>query len=141
MPQMIERMARLGYTCIGVVYMIVGGLTAMAAFGERRSAGDRHRAMKFILDLPFGRIAFIVVIAGLLGYTTWRVLSGIRDTEHRGDDAKGLALRAGSIGRGAVYAWFAYEVLRVLTHSDSGDAGEAKTKHWTGRLMDMPFGR
>jgi hypothetical protein len=137
----LERLARLGYACIGIVYIIVGGLTVMAALGQRRSAGDRHDALTFILQLPFGRVALIVVIAGLAGYALWRVLSGIKDTEHRGTDAKGLALRAGSIGRGAVYAVFAFEVVRLLQHHGSGDHGDASTRHWTARLMDMPFGR
>lgn len=137
---MIERLARLGFACIGVVYMIVGGLTAMAAFGQRRSAGDRHDALTFLLRLPFGRLALIVVAIGLGGYVLWRVLSGIKDTEHRGDDAKGLALRAGSIGRGAIYAVFAFEVLRLIAHRGSGSGGDAQTRHWTARLMDMPFG-
>lgn len=138
---MLARLARLGFASIGIVYMIVGGLTAMAALGQRRSAGDQHDALTFILGLPFGRLALIVVVAGLTGYALWRVISGIRDTEHRGSDAKGLALRAGSMARGVLYSAFAFEVVRFLAHRGLGSGGEQKTHHWTAQLMELPFGR
>lgn len=137
----IERLARVGFASIGVVYMIVGGLTAMSAIGQRRSAGDRHDALTFILGLPFGRLALIVVVAGLAGYALWRLISGLKDTEHRGADPKGLALRAGGIARGAIYAAFAVEVVRLLAHYGRGASGEQKAHHWTAKLMNMPFGR
>ena len=91
----IERFARLGYVAKGVVYVLVGVLALTA-----RSA-DRRNAIELINAEPLGKLALLVVVLGLLGYTTWRVISGITDSDHHGRDAKGFAVRAGSIIRGS----------------------------------------
>lgn len=138
---MIERLARLGYAAIGVVYMIVGGLAAAAGFGRGGSTGGRDSAFQFILGQPFGRVALAVIAAGLTGYVLWRFISAATDSEHRGSDAKGWAIRAGSVGRGLAYALLCIEVIRLLTKGSSGAGGEQQTDHWTATIMEKPFGR
>ncbi len=138
---MIERLARLGYASIGVVYLIVGGL-AMAARDERGAGtGGHHEAAKFILDKPFGRIGLMVIIAGLVGYALWRFIAAFTDSDYRGGGAKGLAVRAGSFLRGCVHLVFAWEIVRLLMHRSSGESDDQKAKHWTARFIDEPFGQ
>jgi hypothetical protein len=139
---MIERLARLGYAAIGVVYMIVGGLAAAAGFGHGGATGGQETAFRFILHQPFGRVALGVIALGLIGYVLWRLISAATDSEHRGSDAKGLAIRAASAGRGLIYAVICVEVIRMMTEGHSGGpGGEQKAKHWTATIMDKPFGR
>jgi hypothetical protein len=138
---MIERLARLGYAAIGVVYMIVGGLAAAAGFGKGGATGGQETAFQFILAQPFGHVALAVIALGMIGYVLWRFISAATDSEHRGSDAKGLAIRAASLGRGLVYAAICVEVIRILTKGSSGGGGEQKAKHWTAEIMDKPFGR
>lgn len=140
---MIERLARLGYAAIGVVYMIVGGFAAAAGFGSGDAVGGQNIAFRFILHQPFGKLALAVIVVGLIGYVLWRIISALTDSEHRGSDAKGLAIRAGSAGRGLVYAALCVEVVRMLAlgKSGNGDGGEQSAKHWTATIMDKPFGR
>jgi hypothetical protein len=127
---MIERLARLGYLSIGIVY-IIAGLLAAAGGSTRGPKG----AFTFIRHQPFGRVALAVIVIGLAGYALWRFIDGIADSEDRGSDAKAIAVRIGSVARGVVYAAIAIEVLR------GGGGGGDKTKHWTARLMEKPFGR
>jgi hypothetical protein len=140
---MIERLARLGYAAIGVVYMIVGGLAAAAGFGKGGATGGHKTAFEFILHQPFGKVALGVIALGLIGYVLWRFISAATDSEHRGSDAKGLAIRAASIGRGLGYAAICVEVIRMMMKGSSGggSGGEQQTKHWTATVMDKPFGR
>jgi hypothetical protein len=139
---MIERLARLGYAAIGVVYMIVGGLAAAAGFRGGGATGGHDTAFQFILQQPFGRIALAVIAAGLAGYVLWRFISAATDSEHRGSDAKGLAIRAGSVGRGLAYAAICVEVIRILARGgSSGSGGDQQARHWTATIMDKPFGR
>lgn len=138
---MIERLARLGYASVGVVYMIVGTLAAMAALGRGGSTGGQKDAFALILRQPFGKVALGVIALGLLGYTVWRLVSAFNDSEHRGSDAKGIALRLGSAGRGLIYAGIAMSVLRYMTRGTSGSqGGDQQAKHWTARLLEQPFG-
>lgn len=138
---MIERLARLGYASIGIVYMIVGGLAAAAGLGKGGSTGGQKSALLVILRQPFGRIALGVIALGLVGYTLWRLVSAATDSEHRGSDAKGLALRAASAGRGLIYGAITIEVVRLmLNRGGGGSSGDREAKHWAARLMEQPLG-
>lgn len=137
---MIERLARLGYASIGIVYMIVGGLAAAAGLGKGGSTGGQKSALLVILRQPFGRIALGVIALGLVGYTLWRLVSAATDSEHRGSDAKGLAIRAASAGRGLIYGAITIEVVRLMMHRGGGSSGDRQAKHWAARLMEQPLG-
>lgn len=73
---MIERLARLGYASIGIVYMIVGVLAALAGMGRGGSTAGQHNAFVLILRQPFGIVALGVIAVGLIGYTVWRLALG-----------------------------------------------------------------
>lgn len=138
----IERLARLGYASIGIVYMIVGGFAVAAGLGRRGSAGSQGDAFQFILKQPFGRVLLFAIALGLSGYVVWRFTSAVMDDEHRGSDAKGVGIRIASFGRGLVYALLAIEAIRLAMHrGGGGQGGEAQAQHWTGRLLDAPFGK
>jgi hypothetical protein len=136
----IERLARLGYASVGIVYMIVGGFTVAAGLGKRGTPSHAD-ALALIREQPFGKVLLIVIAAGLAGYTIWRFTSALMDDEHRGSDAQGIGIRVGSFGRGLIYAGFAVEAVRTAMHRSGGEGGEQQTQHWTGRLMEAPFGR
>lgn len=132
----VERLARLGYASIGVVYMIVG---AFAVAGSTAGHGD---AFAFILGQPFGKAILAVIALGLTGYMLWRFISAVTDTENRGSDAKGVGVRIGSFSRGLAYGALTIEVVRMIVNGGgSREGGEQKAQHWTARLMDAPFGR
>jgi len=139
----IERLARLGYASIGIVYMIVGGFAVAAGLGKRgNGAPTQHDAFAFILQQPFGRAILFAVALGLSGYVLWRFTSAVMDDEHRGSDAKGIGIRLASFGRGLVYAVLAIEAARMAMHrGGGGQGGDAQAQHWTGRLLDAPFGK
>lgn len=140
---MVERLARLGYAAIGVVYIVAGLLAAASGLGAGGSTRGQKGAFDFIRHQPFGRAILAVIAAGLLGYALWRFIDGLTDSEHRGDDAKAIAVRIGSVARGILYSAIAFEVLRMIVRgsSSAGGGSDANARHWTARLIDEPFGR
>ena len=137
----VERLARLGYASIGVVYIIVGILAAGTALGRRGGSTDSRNAFHVISRQPFGRTLMWIVVAGLLGYALWRISSAFADSERRGSDAKGLAIRAGSFLRGAAYCGIALEAIRIATKNARGGGSDSSAEHWTARILAAPFGR
>jgi hypothetical protein len=137
----VERLARLGYVSKGIVYVILGLLAAEAGAGLGGETGDRRETLNFILRQPFGRVLLVIIAVGLFGYAAWRISSGLADSERRGTNLKGVALRGGSIVRGVLYAGFAVEVIRLAGGHASGSGSDASTRHWTQRAMREPLGR
>ena len=135
----IVRAARLGYTAKGIVYIVIGTLAARAAAGDGGRTTDSRGALRAIGDGALGGAALAVIGVGLLGYALWAVLSAAADAEDRGGEPKGVAIRLGQAGRGLAYGALGIEALRLLGQTRRSGGGAAE--HWTGRLLDAPFGR
>lgn len=133
-----ELLARLGYAARGVVYLIIGGLAVLAAFGQGGRTTDTHGALSTILHQPFGKMLLAVVALGLIGYALWRVAQGLQDTDGHGTSAKGLAIRAGLLVSATIHAALAIFALDLIAGGGGGGDG---TQDWTADLMAQPFGR
>ena len=139
----IERLARLGYASKGLVYLLMGSLSAAAALGNRHGEiADRQSAIDLIASMPFGRMLLLLMALGLLGYASWRIINGFAGSEQREQDAKAFLMRAGSVIRGVFYALFALGIVRLVLHEGGNRRGsDATSRHWAARAMDHPYGR
>ena len=119
----VERMARVGYVSKALLYITVGTVAARAAFGPSSGATDTHGALRLVHDLT-GGLVLLVVAAGLLGYAIWRVVEAIADPDARGNDLKGLAVRAGFALRGLFHGALALAAFRVALGSRAASTGD-----------------
>lgn len=136
----VEPAARAGYAAKGVVYLIVGLLAVQAALG-RGTVGDSSDAFGAILRQPLGRVLLGLVALGLLCYALWRIVTAVADTEGKGSEPKGLAIRAGYAGRALIYGALAVEAGRLVMRDGGGSGGGGGAEHWSARLMALPAGR
>ena len=135
----IERLARLGFAAKAVLYMTVGGLAARAALGlGGNAAPDSRSAMKSLLETSYGRPLIALIALGLVGYTAWRIVEGVKDPEHRGHGAKGIALRARSIATGILHGALALSAIRLAMLQP--DSGGGQQKSWAARALSTPGG-
>lgn len=112
--QNFKRWAQLGYGSRGVVYLVIGGLALLTAFGEGGSTTDSRGAILEILKQPFGRLLLGVMVVGLFGYVAWRLLQAIKDTDNHGRGAKGIAVRGGLLVSSITHAILAVWALGLL---------------------------
>lgn len=137
----IELLGRFGYVAKGAVYILVGTLAVQAALGqEGGQTTDQTGALTKIASLPFGKVLLGLLVIGLLGYALWRVVQGALDTEHKGDEMKGLLARAVYVGIGVIYASLAFSALKLLMGNGASAGGNETTQGWTAWLMGHPFG-
>jgi hypothetical protein len=135
----VQRLARLGYAAKGIVYIIIGGIAADAAFSPAEQVQGSHGALDTILRQPFGKVLLGIMALGLAGYVLWKVVQGVMDPEHKGSDAKGAFSRVGYLISAVLYGGLTMEAVRMLRGSGGGEGNGAQ--HWTAAIMDKPFGR
>lgn len=137
----VRTLARLGYATKGVVYTVIGVIAALAALRGGGETADSRGALEEIVRQPYGRVLLIVVAVGLAGYALWRLTQAVMDTEDKGSEWKGLAVRAGYACIGFVYFGLGYSAVSLILGGDAGDSSDETSRYWTATFMVLPFGR
>jgi hypothetical protein len=135
----VERLARVGYAAKAVLYITIGILAAQAAFGPGGRTTDTQGALSVVYDMTFGGLVLLVIAAGLLGYALWRVVEAMVDPDGRGNNLKGLALRAGFAIRGLFHGALGVAAFRAgLGHRGGGSNDQAR--ELTASAFSLPGG-
>lgn len=139
----LEKFARIGIATKGFVYCLIGGLAAMAAFGGGGKKTGSSGALEFLSGQPFGQILLVITAIGLLGFVFWRFYQAFKDPENNGDDAKGLAKRAGFFFSGVFYGFLAFTAIQIVagSGSGSGSGGGGGQETVISTLLNKPFGQ
>ncbi len=130
-------LARLGLVAMGVSYGLVAVLAILLALDHGGKATDRQGALQTLAKDGFGRAVVIMLAVGFAAYAVWRVAQAIFDRGGEGTKPKGLAKRAGYLGRALIYAGLCFTAVSVLMGA-SGSSSEKKEAAW---VLDWPAGR
>lgn len=143
MKSWIETAGRAGYAAKGLVYVVVGVLSAMAAFGSGSSgATDSSGAVRTLATSWWGSVLLAFVAVGLIGYVLWRAVQTFVDPENKGDDGKGLTTRAVYAASGVAYGLLAWTAIQALVGGVSGGGGSgASNSEASQALLRLPGGR
>jgi hypothetical protein len=134
----LERLARYGYGARGIVYVLVGLLALLAAYGGGRP-GDSHDALRTVLVGPFGAPLVGLIALGLLAFAVWRAVEAVTDADRRGTSLKGLATRGAHLVSGVLYLGLAGTAASLcLGLGLSGGDGVHDGTAW---LLRRPMGR
>jgi TRAP-type C4-dicarboxylate transport system permease small subunit len=134
-------LARFGYAAKGVVYLIIGGLAALAAFTGGGRTTDSRGAFEEILSKSYGKLLLGAVAIGMAAYAIWRIVQAVKDTENKGSGAKGIARRIGYAVIGVIHIGLAYSAAQLILGSGGESRGDAASKEWTATLLAQPFGQ
>ncbi|ESU33476.1 hypothetical protein G3A_06035 [Bacillus sp. 17376] len=135
----MRRFARFGYIAKGLVFVMVGVLAALAAFGPKGDTTGTSGALQSISEMPFGEVALWIIGIGLIGYILWDFIKAIKDPENEGTDAKGLIKRTGYFISGLIYTNLAFGAIKLASKTGSAGSGNSE-KTISAKLMEQPFG-
>lgn len=137
----VRKIARIGMFAKGVVYVILGVLTAMYAFGSGGQKAGKDSALQFVYQQPFGKVLLALLAIGLICYVVWRFIQAFRDPENKGDDKSGIGTRIGYAASGVLYGVFAFEAIRMLFSNGSSGGGGDQKETIVSMLLGQPFGQ
>jgi hypothetical protein len=119
----LDRLTRLGFGVKGMLTVLVGVLALRHALGRGGQLTGQEGAIRTLLGQPFGRVAVIVLAAGLAAYALWMFVAAFIDPERKGTRLAGIAERVGFFVTGIGYALLAFGALRLLTGNGGSGAG------------------
>ena len=134
----VERLGRAGLVAKAVLYAVIGILAIQVALGGREESPDKGGALRTIAEQPFGKGLLVLLALGLAAYALWRLAQAILDRDSEGEGPKGLAKRAGSLAKAALYGTLCVLTVSTLVGGGSGDGNEQQQ---TAGVFDRPGGR
>jgi len=129
-----EMLSRFGMAAKGIVYLLIGVLTALAAFGQGGSKSGKDDILKFLAQQSYGKILLIALGIGLIGYMFYRIYQGFGNLKNLDDDAKGYFKRVAYVISGLIYGFLAFSALKMAFSGDSSDSGSVS------KLLNSEYG-
>lgn len=132
----LETFARVGWCARGVVYCL---LAVFALTGAGASDASPQGVFRSVRDMPAGSILLLLLGAGLALYGAYRLYGAALDSEGKGSEPKGLAIRTGYAASGIAHFLLAWAAVRLASGETDGGNGE-REKEAAGMLLDLPLG-
>jgi hypothetical protein len=130
-------LARAGLTARGVLYILIGWVAILVAFGQTSgSQANQQGALQLLARQPYGLVSLWLLGIGFAGYALWRLSEAAFGVTGEGN---GAGPRLKSLVRGLVYAFFAYLTFQII----AGTAGNQSKKQQdlTAKVMHHPGGQ
>jgi hypothetical protein len=110
----LEWVARAGYATRGFLYLIIGMMAALAAFGRGGRTTDSKGALGELYRQPFGQALLLAAAAGLFSYAAFSVYQVLIDPERHAHGAARVAKRIGRALVALLHASLGVYALRLM---------------------------
>jgi hypothetical protein len=123
-------LVRAGFVARGVTYGIVGALAlALALDGSKGgTSASQQGALTLISRSSLGRVALILVAAGLLAYALWKLVQGVLGRGPEGGGGASVKDRVANLGGGIAYIVFFSVAVRTLVAGGGSSSGGPKSE-------------
>lgn len=134
----LQRVARAGYIAKGIVYVLLGAMAFMAAFGWSSSGKEASQSGVFeiIRGAPAGGVLLAVLALGLVCYAAWRMIQTFAPQQN-GEHKKGK--RAAYFFSGLAYTAVAVAAAKMALWNESSGGNSQQTL--AASLLQRPFGQ
>lgn len=136
----IRGFARVGYIARGSVYLMIGALALMAAFGAGGSMSDSSGAFSAVAQAPFGEVLLWIVGFGIIGIVMWSFIEAVKDPGHSDGLMKSSFRRLTHVISGIIYSALSYNAFMIAMHAKSG-SGSGSKQSISAKLLSQPFGQ
>lgn len=124
MKKSFKTVAIIGFVSKGLIYLVIGALSLLAALNMGGESSGTNQALVFLKKQPFGQIMLLLLGTGLLCYSFWMFVQSIKDPENTGSDKKAKLRRFGLFTTGLVYTFIAILAFyHLFAYSGSEESG------------------
>lgn len=139
--QPLQWLVRAGFLARGITYGLIGVLALAIALGDGTmgAAPSQQGALELIARATLGRIALIVIAAGLMAYALWKLGQAFMGRGLEGSGGHDAKDRVANLAGGVAYLGFFAVAIRALM----GSAGNAsnESRHAAAGVLGWPGGQ
>jgi hypothetical protein len=130
---LMRGLARTGLAARGVIYLIIGVLALLIAFGNTSRKAESGGALQAIAEKPGGTLALWLMAAGFVGLALWRFAEAAFGQAGPDGDKPGKRLL--SLGRGVFYSSLLVTTVTYALGVKNQQSSDSQSKDLTGRAM------
>lgn len=141
-PFWVQLSAKFGCISTAIVYAMIGVIALLSLLRLKHGGADESSILKFLEDVPAGKIIIALILLGMIAYIVWRFYEAINDPYGYGKKGKGMATRiitACSAISDALIAWPAIESLLGISTA-LADGEPVAQRQSFAELMEKPGG-
>ena len=131
-----QALARAGLTARGIIWILIGIVAALVAFGQARQQADQQGALQLLARQPLGSVLLWVLGIGFVCYALWCLSQAAFGVAGEGSGA-GPRLKA--LCRAVIYSFFAYLTFQVISGAHGSQTH--RQQDVTAKAMQHPAGR
>jgi hypothetical protein len=134
----LRALARAGLVARGIVYVLLGWVAILVAFGHQTGQANQQGALELLAGKPFGLVLLWLLGFGLVAYALWRLSEAAFGATGE-PDPRSAGARLKSLGGAAVYTFLAYLTFQVIAGAHTSQSGRQQDE--TAHAMHYPAGR
>jgi uncharacterized protein DUF1206 len=132
-------LGRAGLAARGVMYVLIGTLAVLVAFGQAGHEADGSGALRLVAQTPFGGFALWLLVAGFSGMALWGLSEAVSGAS--GPDGRKAPARLAALGRAVVYGFVVFSILKYALGVGAPESGDQRSKDLTAEAMKLPGGQ
>ena len=125
MKPSFKTIAIIGFISKGIIYLVIGILSLLAALNMGGESSGTNQALTFLKKQPFGQILLLFLGVGLFCYSFWMFMQSITDPEKKGSSRNAIMQRFGLFITGLVYVFVAVLAFYHLATPTENDIVES----------------
>jgi Domain of Unknown Function (DUF1206) len=131
-------LARAGFTARGAMYILIGVIALLVAFGQSGHQANQTGALRLIGRNPAGEVALWLLAVGLAGMVLWRASDAVYGGAGSSGRKAGHRIAAGA--KAVLYGFLCYGVLKYALGIGAPSSSNKQAVDLTASAMQHPGG-